>query len=86
MDILRKFRYNFHYWLRNCYQLEDMKELTELQPYQAQTKNQPQKYQNSPYTNNPPPGKTFQKNSIKGFGSDTQTFSSSTKSTYGSGI
>lgn len=20
MDILKKFRYNFHYWLRNCYQ------------------------------------------------------------------
>lgn len=19
MDILKKFRYNFHYWLRNCY-------------------------------------------------------------------
>ncbi len=24
MDILKKFRYNFHYWLRNCYQAEDM--------------------------------------------------------------
>lgn len=23
MDILKKFRYNFHYWLRNCYQAED---------------------------------------------------------------
>lgn len=23
MDILKKFRYNFHYWLRNCYQNED---------------------------------------------------------------
>ena len=20
MDILKKFRYNFHYWLKNCYQ------------------------------------------------------------------
>ena len=24
MDILKKFRYNFHYWLRNCYQIPDM--------------------------------------------------------------
>jgi hypothetical protein len=24
MDILKKFRYNFHYWLRNCYQAEDL--------------------------------------------------------------
>lgn len=23
MDILKKFRYNFHYWLRNCYQAEE---------------------------------------------------------------
>ena len=23
MDILKKFRYNFHYWLRNCYQGTD---------------------------------------------------------------
>ena len=23
MDILKKFRYNFHYWLRNCYQGDD---------------------------------------------------------------
>ena len=23
MDILKKFRYNFHYWLRNCYQADD---------------------------------------------------------------
>ena len=23
MDILKKFRYNFHYWLRNCYQMEE---------------------------------------------------------------
>ena len=27
MDILKKFRYNFHYWLRNCYQAEEIKEL-----------------------------------------------------------
>jgi hypothetical protein len=23
MDILKKFRYNFHYWLRNCYQSDE---------------------------------------------------------------
>ena len=23
MDILKKFRYNFHYWLRNCYQTDE---------------------------------------------------------------
>ena len=24
MDIMKKFRYNFHYWLRNCYQAQDV--------------------------------------------------------------
>ena len=23
MDILKKFRYNFNYWLKNCYQQEE---------------------------------------------------------------
>ena len=23
MDLLKKFRYNFHYWLKNCYQPEN---------------------------------------------------------------
>lgn len=26
MDLLKKFRYNFHYWLKNCYQPGDLEE------------------------------------------------------------
>ena len=32
MDILRKFRYNFHYWLRNCYQAEEMNDYKKENP------------------------------------------------------
>ena len=31
MDILKKFRYNFHYWLRNCYQAEEIQDIQNLQ-------------------------------------------------------
>jgi hypothetical protein len=26
MDLLKKFRYNFHYWLKNCYQPGEIEE------------------------------------------------------------
>jgi hypothetical protein len=47
MDILKKFRYNFHYWLKNCYQTEEGREAIENQQlaYQSNT------HQPSPYAN-----------------------------------
>ena len=39
MDILRKFRYNFHYWLRNCYQAEEVQEYKKDPAYSAPTTN-----------------------------------------------
>lgn len=32
MDILKKFRYNFHYWLRNCYQVEELRDPKDGKP------------------------------------------------------
>lgn len=37
MDILKKFRYNFHYWLRNCYQAEEMNNQAQNQNFTQET-------------------------------------------------
>lgn len=35
MDLLKKFRYNFHYWLKNCYQPEATNEDHNKEIYQT---------------------------------------------------